>query len=554
MRRICQCDVSTSPYHILVSKKVFAMKPRFAILTFFLLTLAYGSTGLADLKVPSFFGDNMVLQREKPVQIWGTAEPKTEVHVLLHGNVVKTNADQQGNWRVTLPAMSANSEGASLVIENESDRIEIKNVLIGEVWFASGQSNMAFLLRNSHEAKQDLADANESGIRMFLATNTPAAQPQADIQGSWSRCTPETAGAFSAVAYFFAKEIHEETGFPVGIIKSCWGGKRCECYTSREALLSNLHGRKMIAELDQLATEFDPAASAKKYQTQLERWQKQAAVIRAGNEGKEKSAQKRVPRKPRPSKSPYENEGNPTVLFNGMVNPFVGYTIRGAIWYQGEANSRSNLAPIYREMFTLMIQDWRSRWGDDFDFYFVQLANFKKPSIEPGNESEWATVQNQQRLTLELPGTGMATINDVGAANDIHPKDKKTVGQRLARWALKNQYGKDVVVSGPLFESASFDGEQAIVTFTHVGDGLSTRDGKSPQRFEIAGDDKKWHWATATIKGNQVICQNPAVARPIAVRYAWAANPDGANLVNSEGLPASLFRSDDWPASFESAN
>jgi sialate O-acetylesterase len=205
-------------------------------------------------------------------------------------------------------------------------------------------------------------------------------------------------------------------------------------------------------------------------------------------------------------------------------------------------------------MFTLMIEDWRARWKDDFPFYFVQLANFKKPTVEPGIDSEWAMVQNQQRLTLELAGTGMATINDVGAANDIHPKDKKTVGQRLARWALKNQYGQDVVVSGPLYQSATFEDDRAVVKFAHLGDGLRTRDGKPPQRFEIAGADRKWHWATARIENGTVVCTSPAVTQPVAVRYAWAANPEGANLINSEGLPASVFRSDDWPASFESTN
>jgi sialate O-acetylesterase len=524
------------------------------ITTTCLLSLFLYSAALADLRLPSFFSDNMVLQRDKPVSIWGWAEPKTEVHVLLHGKLEKTMADEQGTWRVALPAMKANSEGANLVIENQSDRLEIKNVLIGEVWFASGQSNMAFVLKNSQDATEDIAAAKHPGIRMFLATNTPASEPQSDIEGSWSVCTPETAGSFSAVAYFFAKKIHEETGLPVGIIKSCWGGKRCECYTSREAMLSNEHGKKMIAELDEQSAKFDSAGAKEKYQVQLEKWQKQSAQIRAENKGKEKSAQKRIPRRPQPPKAPNRNEGNPTVLYNGMIHPFVGYTMRGAIWYQGEANCRTNLAPIYQEMFTLMIEDWRARWNDDFAFYFVQLANFKKPTVEPGIDSEWATVQNQQRLTLELPGTGMATINDVGAANDIHPKDKKTVGQRLARWALKNQYGQNVVVSGPLFESTKLEGDRAIVKFTHLGNGLSTRDGKSPQRFELAGADKKWHWATAKIEGDSVVCTSPAVPKPVAVRYAWAANPEGANLINSEGLPASLFRSDDWPASFETAN
>ena len=231
-----------------------------------------------------------------------------------------------------------------------------------------------------------------------------------------------------------------------------------------------------------------------------------------------------------------------------MIHPFVGYTMRGAIWYQGEANAKPDLAPIYKEMFSLMIKDWRTRWGSDFPFYFVQLANFKKATVQPGLDSDWAITQNQQRLTLELGGTGMATINDVGAANDIHPRDKKTVGNRLALWALANEYRKNVVVSGPLFKSHSIADGKVSVEFDHVGGGLKSRDGKPLQRFELAGDDKKWHWATAKIEGANVVVSCPEVPKPVAIRYAWAANPEGANLVNEEGLPASLFRTDDWKA------
>ena len=496
---------------------------------------------LAELKLPSFFSNQMVLQRNKPVSIWGWAEANTQVDVVFHGNTVSTKSNENGDWRITLPAMKANGRGMNMVIENGNDRVELKNILIGEVWFASGQSNMAFKLQNSLDAKTDLPKSNNPAVRFFLATNTPAAQPQTNIEGTWNLSSPETSGKFSAVAYYFAKQINQETGIPVGIIQSCWGGKRSECYTSREAMLSNSHGKKMIAELDREAKSFDSAAAKKKYDAAMANWEKKAAAVRSQNKNKPNSERARLPRRPQPIKPTYENERNPTVLYNGMIHPFVGYTMRGAIWYQGEANAKPGLAEIYQEMFTLMIQDWRTRWNDEFPFYFVQLANFQSVTTAPGQRSDWATVQDQQRKTLELAGTGMATINDVGEAKDIHPKNKKTVGLRLARWALNNDYKKPMTVSGPLYKSSRVEAEKMIIEFDHTGAGLKSSDGKPLQRFEITGDNQTWHWADAKIHNDTIIVSCKEVREPKAVRYAWAANPAGANLVNSENLPASIF-------------
>lgn len=517
------------------------MRSRCFVLLALVVLTALPSSGWAELKLPAFFSDNMVLQREKSVAIWGWADARANVTVAFAGKVKTVSADSTGKWKLKLPPLAAQSEGSSLVIESGTDRVEIKNVLVGEVWFASGQSNMDFLLLKTHEAQQDIAVANHPGIRMFLAAKTPAAEPQTEIRGSWHISTPETAGAFSAVAYFFAKRIHEETGVPVGVLKSSWGGKRSECFTSRDAMLSNEHGRRMIAELDGLADKFDAAQANHSFEKALAAWKEKTASIREYNKGKEPAQRKRVPRQPQKSKPVYENERNPTVLYNGMIHPFVGFTMRGAIWYQGEANAKPELAAIYQEMFTLMIQDWRTRWDDDFAFYFVQLANFQAATTEPGAKSDWATVQNLQRLTLSLPATGMATINDVGAAKDIHPKDKKTVGNRLALWALKNQYNQDFVVSGPLYKSHQINGNQVTIEFDHVGTGLQSRDGKPLQRFEITGDNQIWKWATAKIVGDSVVVTSPEISDPIAVRYAWAANPEGANLINAEGLPTSIF-------------
>ncbi len=495
----------------------------------------------AKLSLPSFFSNNMVLQREKPIAIWGWAEANQKVEVAFNQQVANAQADSEGNWKIVLPAMGATQKGSSLVVECGRDRLEVKNVVVGEVWFASGQSNMVFMLKNSHEAKQDLAEADNDSIRMFLAANTPASEPQSNIKGAWQVSSTETAGEFSAVAYFFAKRIHEETGVPVGIIKSCIGGKRVECYTSREAMLANEVGRTIIADLDAKAAKYDEVTANSTFEGALAKWQTRTAEAREFNKGKTGSERKRIPRRPRRQLPVYENPGNPTVLYNGMIHPFVGYSIRGAIWYQGEANAKPGLAGNYEEMFTLMIKDWRKRWGDDFAFYFVQLANFKKATTEAGGTSDWATVQEMQRQTLNLSGTGMATINDVGAANDIHPKNKKTVGDRLARWALKNQYAKDIVVSGPLYKSHKIRGSEVIVEFEHVGKGLKSRDGEPLKRFEIFGADGEWHWGNARIENDTVVVSSQKVAQPVAVRYAWAANPQGANLVNSEDLPASIF-------------
>ena len=503
------------------------------------------------LKLPSCFSDHMVLQQQQHAKIWGWAKAGSLVKIGFNGLAINSKADEQGKWTALLPRFAASSKPSKLTVASGDEEIVIDDILIGEVWFASGQSNMAWNLKNTQDSDKEIATANMPAFRMFLAEPTPAMEPQTDIKGSWKVCTPENAPAFSATAYYFAKKIHQETGVPVGVIKSVIGGKRCECYCSREAMMSNANGKKMMAQLDAQAKAFDPEAAKQKYEKALKAWEAKTADLRKANRELPQEKRKRLPRRPQKQTHPMMNAGNPTVLYNGMINPFVGYNMRGAIWYQGESNARAELAPIYQEMFTLMIQDWRTRWNADFPFYFVQLANFRKATTEPGVDNEWPTVQNQQRLTLQLPYTGMATINDIGEESDIHPKNKKDVGERLARWALKNEYGKNVVVSGPLYDAVTFDNEKAIVEFKHLGGGLKSRDGEPLKRFEIAGEDKQWFWADAKIVNNQVVVSSKEVSKPVAVRYAWAANPTGANLVNSEGLPASIFRTDDWKASFE---
>ncbi len=497
---------------------------------------------LAKLTLPSFFSEHMVLQRDDRANIWGWADPGAKVTVTFADATRTAAADKQGAWHVHLPPQAASDKGRDLTIASGDELVTVHDVLVGEVWFASGQSNMAFVVRGSQNAEQEIAAADHPAIRMFLAAQTPAAKPQSDIAGQWKVCSPETVGSFSAVAYFFALHLHQELGVPIGVIKSAWGGKPCETFTSREALASVPEGKAMLDKMDAAAAAYDPEVAQGRYEKAMARWKEATDQVRKANRSLPRAKRKRLPRKPAAPKNPNEKEGQPAVLFNGMIQPFVGYTMCGAIWYQGEANAKPGKAEQYKVMFPLMIRDWRARWGKPFSFYFVQLANYRQPTTQAGVTSDWATVQDAQRLTLALPNTGMAVINDVGEASNIHPKNKKTVGQRLAFWALAKDYGRDLVYSGPLYSTYRVVGAKIRVEFQSVEGGLKSRDGKPLARFEIAGPDHKWHWAKATIYGKSVVVSCDAVPQPVAVRYAWADNPEGANLVNAEELPTSVFQ------------
>ena len=497
----------------------------------------------AELTVPGFFSDHMVVQRDKPIALWGTADPKVPISVSFHGKVTKTSADDKGAWRIELPGEKASAAGRDLTIAAGEDKLTIVDVLVGEVWFASGQSNMAWTVAKTHEAEQDIKGARFPGIRMFLADLTPAAEPQSDIGGQWQVCTPENVPAWSATGYFFAHHLHKELNVPIGIIKSAWGGKPVETFTSREALVSVPEGKAMIENLDKAASAYDPDRAADQLEVALKKWETRMEGYNKARRAGEKVG--RRPRKPMLARNPAFTEGQPGVLYNGMIHPFVGYGMRGAIWYQGEANAKEGKAGIYRKMFSLMINDWRKRWDDQFSFLWVQLANFRAASTEPGATDLWALLQDEQRKTLSLPKTGMAVANDIGAADDIHPQNKKEVGRRLALWALAHDYGKSVVPHGPLYTEHLQAGHEIHVSF-RFAEGLKSRDGKPLQRFEIAGKDQEWHWADARIQGTTVVVSSPKVPKPVAVRYAWASNPEGANLVNGAGLPASIFRTDNW--------
>ncbi|HBJ87274.1 MAG TPA: sialate O-acetylesterase [Verrucomicrobiales bacterium] len=511
-----------------------------SILSLLLLT---PSLLLAELSVPHFFSDHMILQRERSAVIWGKADAGAEISVAFKGKTTTAKAAADGKWRTQIETGAADANGTVLTISAGADKIEIQDVLVGEVWFASGQSNMYYTMNRSPEYAGLIAESKHPALRMFNAPLVTAAENQDDIEGVWQASTPETVPGFSAVAFFFARKLHLELGIPVGVIKSAWGGKPVETFTSREAL-NTLPGTKAMVEATLKAeAEYDPAKAQAAYETQLAKWKETMAAAK----GKSAEERKRLPKKPEAPKRPLLTEGKPGVLFASMIHPFTGYTMRGAIWYQGEGNAKAGAVP-YDQTLPLMINDWRKRWADDFSFYYVQLASYRAPSTEPGVPDPWALCQDRMRLVLETtPKTGMAIINDVGEADDIHPKNKKDPGERLARWALAKDYGKELVYSGPLFKSSAVKDGAIRVTFDQSGTGLKSRDGGALKRFEIAGADKVWHWADAKIDGTDgVLVSSAEVKQPLAVRYAWASNPEGANLINSEGLPASVFRTDDW--------
>jgi len=502
-----------------------------------LLTLAPGVL-LAELTVPHFFSDHMVLQRERAAAIWGKADANAEVTLSFKGNTATTKAAADGTWRTSIETGKADATGAKLTISSGGINIDIQDVLVGEVWFASGQSNMSFTMSGCAMYQTLIDEANDPALRMFTAPRVATLEAMDDIDGAWQSANPKNVPRFSAVAYFFARKLRQELGVPIGVIHSSWGGKPIETFTSREALNTLPATKKLVDAAIKDDAAFDAAKAKAQYGKMLAQWKKAMEEYKAkpdGNKG-------RAPQRPVMPRRALATDGKPGVLFNSMIHPFIGYTMRGAIWYQGEANRGAGSAP-YDQTLPLMIADWRKRWDDSFSFYYVQLANFGQPTSEPGAQDGWVNVQDAMRRVLQtVPKTGMAVINEVGEANDIHPKNKKDPGERLALWALAKDYGKDLVYSGPLYQKHEIVKDAIRITFDHAGKGLKVRGEEPLKRFEIRGADGKWHWGDAVIEGkNVIVVKSKNVTQPVAARYAWAANPEGANLINSEGLPASVF-------------
>jgi sialate O-acetylesterase len=484
-------------------------------LLFLASLLLFAPISEAQLKLPSFFSDHMVFQRGQRIKVWGTAEPGTTIIVSLNGKTAKAKADGKGGWQVSLPAMK---EGGPYEMEVRAggERIVLKDIYIGEVWIASGQSNMQWSVSGSMNADAEIREANYPLIRLLQVPVKSSPQPQWDVECRWQVCSPQSVRDFSAVAYFFARELYKKLDVPIGIIHSSQGGTPAEAWISYKTLSSNPKLKPLLEPWE-------------KYDQDVERWREE--VEKAKKEGK--------PEPPHP-KAPQWEFWRPAGLYNAMIAPFTPFPIRGAIWYQGESNV--GRAEEYSILFPAMIEDWRKAWGiGKFPFLFVQLANFMQRKPEP-SESAWAELREAQTSALRLPNTGMAVAIDIGEANDIHPKNKQDVGKRLALAALAIAYGQKIEYSGPMFERMEVEGNKARIFFKHTGSGLVCK-GEKLLGFAIAGEDKKFVWAEAKIEGDTVVVWSDKVEKPVAVRYAWADNPE-CNLYNREGLPAVPFRTD----------
>jgi sialate O-acetylesterase len=512
---------------------------------FFVAALtAIVASASAAIKPHCTFTDNAVLQRGVPLPITGTANDGEQVTVIFQKQKVSTVA-KDGKWKITLKPLEAGGP-----FEMTISTTVLKNILVGDVWVCSGQSNMGFQLNSAHNAADEIPKANHPKIRLYSVPLKTAFEPQPTCDGKWVECTPETAKSFTAVGYFFGRDIHAATGVPIGLINTSWGGTPAQAWTSMRGLQSEptldvfvKSFNDTVTNLDKLQEQFDKVIFPKWKQTSddaMAKWRKAVADAKAA--GQTAPPQPRL-RAPRP---PNNNPGTPTVLYNAMIQPLLPYAIKGAIWYQGEGNSGNPMQ--YRVLFPAMIKDWRRAWGQgDFPFLFVQLANYMKRETEPTqSESGWPGLREAQLLTLKLPNTGQAVTIDIGEADDIHPRNKADVGKRLALAAQKITYGKNIVFSGPTYSSMKIERDKVRLQFKNTGSGFVPVDRLTG--FSIAGADKKFVWASAKLDGNSVVVWSDAVKNPVAVRYAWANNPE-CNLCNKEGIPASPFRTDDWTSS-----
>jgi sialate O-acetylesterase len=470
----------------------------------------------------------MVVQRHMEVPVFGWADPGEKVTVSFAGQEKSVTADAEGNWQVKLDPLEANSTPQTMTI-SASNQVLVEDVLVGEVWICSGQSNMQWPVTATWNADLTIASAKRPTIRLLTVENAGVQKPIQDFEGAWQVCSPETVADFSAVGYHFAEQLQAILGVPIGLIDNAWGGSSAEAWVQREHLAAD------EANYGPLMQRWQETEAA--YETALLYWQQsQIAAKQAGKE---------IPRQPDRPNNQMVNQHRPGNLFQGRVEPIMPFAIRGVIWYQGESNA--SRAYQYRHLFPLLIQNWREAWGqDEFPFYWVQLADFKDEATGP-TESDWAELREAQTMTLDaLPNTGQAVIIDIGEADDIHPRNKLEVGKRLARLALKNDYGMELPAESPRYKSLEIQDSKAVVTFDTSAGKLRTVDDRNLHGFAIAGEDKKWVPAQAKLDGeNRVIVWSDEVSSPVAVRYAWADNPV-CNLYSEAGLPVTPFRTDDW--------
>lgn len=450
-----------------------------------------------SLTLAPIFSDHMVLQREQPVPVWGSAAPGSSLTIEFAGQTQTGRADAGGRWRVDLDPLSASSVPQTLTVRSEEagrqESIMLRDVLVGEVWLCSGQSNMQWAMSRTENAEAAIAAADHPRIRFFRTPVVFSRIPLDSVDGKWEVCSPETAGPLSGVAYYFARELQRELDVPIGLLQSAWGGTRIEPWTPPEGF----EGIESLQSIHQIATNM-----------------------------------------PELDGDPQQERQTPTAIFNAMIHPHIPFAIRGVIWYQGESNRTEGM--LYVDKTRALLNGWRGRWGFDFPFYFVQITPFQYAQQDPMILPEFW--EAQAAIPRQIPGTAMAVASDATTLDDIHPPNKEVPGVRLALLALNHTYGRDVVSSGPIFRSISRDrsGSRLRVEFDFA-DGLTTRDGNPPDWFEIAGNDGVFKAATASIQGSSVLLESDEVPLPVAMRFAWhkLAVP---NLMNSAGLPAPAFR------------
>ena len=639
--------------------------------TFLLLALSLlithrttAQSAASPFKLPDLFTSHMVLQQQKPIPVWGWTKPGEKVTVTMAGQTQTAKADRSGRWQVNLSPVAAGGP-YTMIVSGKSGSATLDDVLVGEVWLCSGQSNMEWPLSAAKNGKAEIAAANYPTIRQFYVPHVTATEPQSAVAGTWASCSPQTAGKFTAVGYFFARDLQKTLNVPIGLVHSSWGGTHSETWTSREAIASDAALRPSLdaigkasesaAEKSKALTDLiekvqgnmpTPTEAATYRQTTLadDAWPTmqlpilfdsklgnmdgvvwfrktvaipqnsdlKAVIINLGGIDDHDSTfvngqlvgavqAYNEPRKYTipagvltpgnnviairlvdtgggggfmakaedmtltgsnwavplagdwhykvtqlfPSSTENGPNAHPTLLFNAMLKPLVPYALRGVIWYQGESNA--GRAKQYQTSFPLMITDWRKQWGEDFPFLFVQLANFNSGGGNSQKGSSWAELREAQTMALSLPNTGMAVTSDIGNPTDIHPTNKQDVGKRLAAEARRVAYKQTLTSTGPQYKSLVVNGNEAILTFTNVGTGLTTPDKYGYlMGFEVASDDQQFHYARAEIKGDSVIVRADSVAKPVAVRYGWADDNGEVNLYNKDGFPAVPFRTDTW--------
>ncbi len=507
---------------------------RFRFLSLLALMLV-ASSASAELKMSSIFGDSMVLQRDQPIHVWGWTVAGQEVSVELAGHSASTKADASGRFDLSIDALPAGGPHEMTISADQSKTF--RDVLIGEVWVCSGQSNMGMAVASSNDADLESLAANYPNIRLISVPQVGVQEPQKDFNGQWTACTPESVRNFSAVGYFFGRQLNQTLDIPIGLIDNAWGGSAAEAWIERKVLEEDGNYAELLGRWDYLAANHNHEAAVAKWKELHAEWAKE----KKGN----------APRAPR---NPLTGNQRPANIYNGVLKPTIGYTIRGAIWYQGESNA--GRAYQYRDLFPLMIQSWRDEWKQgDFPFYWVQLADYKN-EVDAPVDSEWAELREAQTMTMSrLPNTGEAVILNLGEANDIHPKNKQGVGTRLARWALAKDYGYKIAHQSPTYrgtpEGMQVKGDRVTLKFDHVGGGLDTFDVNNAIGFSIAGADQKFVFAKAKIVDKETIeVWADGIENPVSVRYAWANNPV-CNVQSAEGLALTPFRTDDWKGKTE---